>query len=319
MLRKENPVLGIVIPCFNEGKVIQKLYEELKKFASVVSCDALFLFVDDGSSDDTFECILKICNIDKRFAALRFSRNFGHQVAVSAGLRYVKGDIIAVLDADLQDPLEVILEMLEKWRAGYDVVYGIRQHRKEKFFLKFCYTLFYRILTSIASIKFPLDAGDFSLMDRKVVDLLNKMPEHNRFVRGLRGWVGFKQIGIPYERRARAAGLSKYRLSKLMKLALDGIMSFSALPLRFATICGVFFAFLGFAYLFYVAVLKLFMGKMPPGWTSLVVIIIFFNGIQLLVIGILGEYIAYIFEEVKNRPQFIVQESVGWLLPAEKS
>jgi len=310
---QKNPVLGIVIPCFNEEEVIPFLLGKLKKFADSIPNSVYFLLVDDGSSDQTFSLLKEASQEDPRFAVLQLSRNFGHQPAVSAGLAHIQGDVIAVIDADLQDPVENLSKMLLKWEEGFDVVYGIRKKRKGNIFLRMAYLIFYRFLKKIANIDLPVDAGDFSLMDRKVVDLINKMPEHNRFVRGLRGWVGFKQIGIPYDRLPRVAGSPKYFLTRLFHLALDGIFSFSTLPLRLATFMGIFSAFLGFLYLLYALFHAIFMGKTPPGWASLVIIILFLGGVQLFVIGIVGEYVGRIFDEVKRRPLYIIQHRSGWI------
>jgi dolichol-phosphate mannosyltransferase len=246
-------------------------------------------------------------------ACLRLSRNFGHQTAVSAGLARVRGDVVAVIDADLQDPPELILDMIAKWREGYDVVYGIRTNRKEGPFLRAAYALFYRILKKIANVDIPLDAGDFSLMDREVVDQINAMPEHNRFIRGLRGWVGFRQIGLPYSRQARQAGAPKYNLYRLLNLAMNGIISFSSVPLKIASWCGAVSSFLGFVLMLWVVVNGLVYGRTPPGWASLAVIVLMFGGIQLIVLGIIGEYVSRIFDEVKRRPHFIVRDAAGWV------
>ena len=220
---------------------------------------------------------------------------------------------MAVIDADLQDPPELIPDMVAKWREGYDVVYGIRTNRKEGPFLRMAYALFYRILKKIANIDIPLDAGDFSLMDRAVVDQINAMPEHNRFIRGLRGWVGFRQIGLPYNRQARQAGAPKYNIYRLVNLAMNGIISFSSVPLKIASWFGALSSSLGFLLMLWVVVNGLFYGRTPPGWASLAVIILLFGGIQLIVLGIIGEYVSRIFDEVKRRPHFIVGESSGWV------
>jgi dolichol-phosphate mannosyltransferase len=311
--RPASPCLGVVIPCFNEELVIPELLRRLDAFAARCPGPVRFLFIDDGSRDRTFSLLAEACAGDDRMGVLRFSRNFGHQTALTAGLRHIEGDLIAVLDADLQDPPEVVLTMLERWREGYDIVYGVREKRKESLFLRAAYALFYRTLKRVANIDLPLDSGDFCIMDRKVVDILNAMPEHNRFIRGLRGWVGFRQLGLPYEREARQAGETKYSLSKLLQLALDGLISFSVLPLRFAVLAGSISALLGFLYFLYAVAGKLFFNANPPGWTSLVVLLLFFGGIQLLVMGIIGEYVGRIFDEVKSRPHFLVAEKAGWV------
>ncbi len=311
--RKQNPELGVIIPCYNEEEVLPELLKELDKLDQALPSPVYFLFVDDGSTDETLEILTAVCDRDERVACLSLSRNFGHQSAISAGLQHARGDILAVIDADLQDPPLAIPAFIDKWREGYDVVYGIRTNRKERLPLRLAYALFYRILKKIAHIDVPLDAGDFALMDRRVVDVINRMPEHNRFIRGLRGWVGFRQTGVPYERQSRHSGTSKYPFSKLMKLALDGLVSFSAVPLRLASWLGAMAALLGFGYLLYAFIARLAGVSIPAGWTSTVIIILFLGGIQLMVLGILGDYIGRIFDEVKNRPHYIQQKELGWL------
>ncbi len=289
------------------------LIDELQKFADSLDNEVSFLIVDDGSRDRTWQMACEISEKDPRFGCIRFSRNFGHQTAVSAGLKHITGDVVAVIDADLQDPPHVIKDMIDKWFEGYDVVYGVRANRKEGILLRTAYSVFYRMMRKVANIDVPLDAGDFSLMDRRVVDHINAMPEHNRFVRGLRGWVGFSQAGVEYERSARAAGEPKYDLKKLFKLAMDGIITFSSMPLRIAVWVGTLSAVLGFLFLIYVIVLALFYQETPSGWASTVVLLLFMGGIQLLILGIIGEYIGRIFEEVKDRPIFVVSEKAGWV------
>jgi len=312
-IRPDKPHLGLIIPCFNEEEVLPSLFKELHTFIISSGLDCSVLFVDDGSKDRTPQLIEDACRNSPLFAGIRFSRNFGHQTAVSAGLRFIRGDVVAVLDADLQDPPDVVLKMIEQWRNGYDVVYGIRTNRKEGYLLRSAYAVFYRLLKRMANIDMPLDAGDFSLMDRKVVNLINQLPEHNRFVRGLRGWIGFQQVGLPYERAARHAGSTKYNVSRLFNLALDGFVSFSTVPLRLATWVGLLTSALGFFLALWVVGSALFLQKVPPGWASLAVMLLFFGGIQLIVLGIIGEYVGRIFEEVKNRPHFLVSTSSGWV------
>lgn len=313
MERPGHPHLGLVIPCYNEEQVIPRLLTELDRFANAYGGPVSILFVDDGSRDRTLALLTEACAADPRKACLRFSRNFGHQTAVSAGLQNIRGDVVAVLDADLQDPPDVVPRMIEKWRAGCDVVYGVRQNRKESWLLRGAYAGFYRLLKSIANIDLPLDAGDFSLMDRRVVDQINAMPEHNRFVRGLRGWVGFRQEGLPYDRAARAAGEPKYNLKRLMKLAFDGLVSFSSAPLKLAIWLGAMASLLGFILIVWALVSVLFFARAPQGWTSLAILILFFSGVQLLVLGIIGEYVGRVFEEVKNRPLYIAAQRIGWV------
>jgi len=309
----EGSTLDVVIPCFNEQDVVPLLLAELRTFADSLPCSVRFLFVDDGSTDRTRELLDRACLDDSRMACIHFSRNFGHQIAVSAGLRHSTGDVVAVIDADLQDPPSVIGGMLGKWREGFDVVYGIRQNRKEGVFLRLAYTLFYRALRRIASVDIPLDAGDFSLMDRVVVNHLNAMPEHDRFMRGLRGWLGYRQVGFPYERQARRAGPAKYNLRRLFGLAIGGFINFSSVPLRVASWVGAMSSIAGFALMLWAGGHVVMHRQAPPGWASLSVMVLFFGGVQLLVLGIIGEYIGRIFEEVKNRPHFVVSHTSGWL------
>jgi polyisoprenyl-phosphate glycosyltransferase len=319
MTKPATASLGIVIPCYNEEDVIPKLMADLDEFARQVSYPVRFLFIDDGSRDRTYAMLRDACLGDARKACLKLSRNFGHQTAVSAGLAHIKGDVIGVIDADLQDPPAVLREMVEKWREGFDVVYGIRKNRKEGAVLRFAYSAFYRILKKMANIEIPLDSGDFCVMDRRVVDLINKMPEHSRFIRGLRGWVGFRQFGLPYDRLARAAGEPKYNLRRLLKLAFDGIISFSTIPLRLASMLGVLAGTFGLIYLIYVFVVKLFNPAAPIGWASTIAVVVFFGGVQLLVLGIIGEYLGRVFEESKHRPIYIVDQQDGWLNDSQES
>ncbi len=305
------PEICLVFPCCNEEEVLPDLLQALKVLD--LGIPTRFLFIDDGSTDGTLSLLQKACDSNPQMAYLSFSRNFGHQVAVSAGLKHARGDLIAVLDADLQDPPELLSQFIAKWREGFDVVYGIRTNRKESWFLRFCYHNFYRLLEKTSNIQIPRDAGDFALMDRRVVEVINALPEHNRFVRGLRGWVGFRQAGIKYARPARHAGKPSYNMKRLTRLALDGLLSFSSAPLRLSAWLGAGAALLGFGYLVYA--LGVFMsGKdLPEGWTSTVVLILFLGGVQLMVLGILGEYLGRIFEEVKGRPHYVMNEYAGWL------
>lgn len=304
--------MDLIIPCFNEEAVIPLLADELQQFEKDCPYAVNFIFIDDGSSDQTFSLLKNYADERENYQVIAFSRNFGHQVAVTAGLDASKADVVGVIDADLQDPPSVLLDMLKKWKEGYEVVYGVRQNRKEGFLLRASYSLFYRMLKKVSNVDLPLDAGDFGLMDRKVVDQIKAMSEHNRYIRGLRGWVGFRQIGFPYERKARQAGVPKYNFSKLMKLAFDGLVTFSSLPLRLSAWIGALSSILGFFYVIYAVFQYFSKDATPSGWTSLVVLFIFFGGIQLLVLGIVGEYLGRIFDEVKNRPHYIVRERVNF-------
>ena len=312
-------LVSIVIPVFNEEENILQLYERL--VGAAPSWDLAFevILVDDGSSDKTLYLLRQLHQQDSRFKFISFSRNFGHQTAVSAGLRYTRGNVIAVMDADLQDPPEELYRFLNKWREGYQVIYGIRTQRKENIFKRSAYHIFYRILAWCSSINIPLDSGDFCVMDRAVVDWLNSMPERNRFVRGLRSWIGYRQIGIPYERHKRLAGEVKYTFQKLLRLAFDGIINFSYRPLQISGTFGLLVclsSFIGIVFFVLHRILdfKIF-GYSPqdvPGFTSLVLAVLFIGGVQLLTMGLFGEYLGRIFDEVKQRPLYIVKEQEGF-------
>lgn len=308
----QNFKLSIVVPIYNEEEVLEQLYGRLKKVLNG-NFNYEVIFINDDSRDASLEILKKINQEDNRYKIISFSRNFGHQIAVSAGLNFVNGDAIIVIDGDLQDPPELIPEFLEKWQEGYEVVYAVRKKRKEPFLLRMAYKTYYRILKMVAKINIPLDSGDFCLMDKKVVALLNSFPEKTRFVRGLRSWVGFRQIGMEYERDKRFAGETKYNFTRLLKLATDGVISFSDAPLKVATIFGFIISFFSICYGIYVVIDVIFnFNRRVPGWSSLVVGISFLGGIQLIVLGVIGEYLIRIFEEVKGRPLYIIDEAVGF-------
>ena len=310
--------LSVVIPCYNEQSVLPLLRERLLNALTQFGISWEVVFVDDGSRDNTFRELERIHLSDPRFKVISFSRNFGHQAAISAGLAHAKGEAVAIMDADLQDPPEILESALKKLREGYDVVYAIRRKRKENLPKRIAYALFYRVLKGAAEVDIPLDSGDFCVMSRKVVDVLRSMPERNVFVRGLRAWTGFRQCGIEYERQARAAGETKYPFRKLLKLALDGIFAFSTLPLQAAVYIG--FAAMAVSVLggVFVVIWRVigfsFMGHRAhelPGWTAAITLALFFSGIQLLILGVMGEYIGRIYGEVKQRPRWIVRETLG--------
>ena len=308
--------ISIVIPVFNEEENIPTLVTRLSKVLDEIKDDYEVVFVNDGSRDSTLELLRRANKQHPQFRYISFTRNFGHQTAVSAGLAHVRGDVVAVMDADLQDPPEVLDRFIAKWREGYDVVYAIRTNRKEGILKRACYWSFYRLLKQLSSIDIPLDSGDFCIMDRKVVDALNKLPERNRFVRGLRTWVGYKQVGVPYDRDARNAGEVKYTFSKLLRLALDGIISFSYRPLQIIGVFGFTIAACSFlaacVFLFLSAFDIPVLGHSPrevPGTTTLTLAIFFLSGVQLLSLGVIGEYIGRIFDEVKQRPSWLIEES----------
>lgn len=308
-------MLSIVIPIFNEEECLNTLYRRLTDAAPLWKEDYEIVLVDDGSSDRSLEIMVGIAARDSRVRVVQLSRNFGHQAAISAGIHEARGNVVAIMDGDLQDPPEELPRFLEKWREGYEVVYAIRTKRKEALPKRLAYSVFYRMLSFISELDIPLDSGDFCLMDRRVVDALkHELPENIRFVRGLRAYAGFRQIGVAYERDARLAGEVKYTFVRLMKLAADGIFGFSVLPLRMATYCGLFISFLSFCSGMFFIVHRIFRFKIfghspedTPGLASLAVGIFFLGGIMLCFMGILGEYIGRIYIEVKRRPTYIIE------------
>jgi polyisoprenyl-phosphate glycosyltransferase len=307
------PLLSVVVPVFNEEAVIEALHSRLLQVLSPSIPSFEVVFVNDGSRDATPAMIDAICKSDSRFKALHFSRNFGHQAAVTAGLHSVTGNVVVVIDADLQDPPELMHDMLAKWREGYDVVYAQKMRRKGVGPLKrAAYYLYYRILRGLTDVEVPPDTGDFCLMDRKIVDLLNAMPERNRYVRGLRAWLGFRQTAILFERPARFAGETKYPFRRMVGLAVDGILSLSKAPLRLAMYFGFCASAISFALLIYFVIERLFgPGNLARGWASTIVVILFLGGVQLICLGVIGEFIGRIYDEVKQRPLYIVGRSTG--------
>jgi len=315
--------ISVIVPCYNEDLVLPKLFERLGSVVGTWGMNYEIICVDDGSSDRTWELLKVQSQNDPRWRSLSFSRNFGHQAAVSAGLYHSTGDVVAVMDADLQDPPEELGRFLEEWRKGYDVVYAIRQKRKEGWIKRLGYWSFYRLMARLVSFKIPLDSGDFCLMSRRVVEVINAMPERSRFVRGLRAWSGFRQQGVTVERAARAAGVSKYNFQKLFKLVIDGLFSSSALPLRLATHLGLWVSGFAFAGVVFTLIQKIFaeqfarIGLAPsPGFPTVEISVLFLGGVQLVCLGILGEYIGRIYDEVKRRPVWIIRESAGISPPA---
>ncbi|WP_339312595.1 glycosyltransferase family 2 protein [Paenibacillus sp. FSL M7-0896] len=300
---------SIIIPMFNEEAVIQETYRRIKKVMGITGEPYELIFVNDGSTDNCAQMIEEYSYWDESVKLIDLSRNFGHQVAITAGMDYALGDAVVIIDADLQDPPELIPEMIAEWKQGYQVVYAKRIKRNgESLFKKWSASLFYRVLRYSTDISIPVDTGDFRLMDRRVCDELKRLPEKNRFVRGLVSWVGFRQKAIEYEREERVAGETKYPFRRMLKLSLDGITSFSYKPLKLAGVLGALLSVSGFLYLMYVLYLALFTDAAVKGWASMIGITLTFNGFVLLMLGILGEYVGRIYDESKGRPLYIVQE-----------
>jgi polyisoprenyl-phosphate glycosyltransferase len=312
VLRPASFEVSVLIPVFNEALNLPELYRRLTSTLENEGIDYELLFVDDGSRDDSLALLRGLAAQDDRVRIIALARNFGHQMALTAGLNYALGRALIVMDADLQDPPEVLPQFIAKWREGYEVVYATRAKRKEHLLKRASYHAFYVVLRTVAGIDIPLDSGDFSLMDRSVVEIINSMPERTRFLRGLRSWVGFRQIGITYERDQRYAGYSKYSFAKLVRLALAGIIAFSDLPLRLASFIGFGAAIISILLGIYYLTQKVFWGLGPAGFPTLVVLILFLGGVQLITIGILGEYLGRALEESKQRPLFIVKDVVGY-------
>lgn len=314
-IRVAQPLISVVVACFNEEKALRVLYEALlSAFAGRADLRCEFVLVDDGSSDRTPEILAELTASDRRVTIVTLSRNFGQQAAFSAGLRQARGDAVILCDADLQDRPEAMLRMIEHWRDGADVVYGVRVQRKESRFMRAAYHGFYRLLRSLSDIDIPADSGDFGLMDRKVVDAINALPESNRFLRGLRAWVGYVQVPLIYERGERIAGAPSYSIRKLIRLGFDGIFDFSTKPLTAIFVLGLASSALSLAgFIFFllhrIIGFKIF-GHSPadvPGMASIVLAIFFIGGVQLLATGVLGEYLGRVYSEVKRRPGFIVK------------
>jgi len=303
-------LLSIVIPVFNEEKNIPELVRRLRAILGE-SVDFEIVFVNDGSTDRTFELLHEVYGEDKRFKSLHLARNFGHQAAISAGLRAAIGEAVVVMDGDLQDAPEAIPAFMARWREGYEVVYAIRSSRQAPRLKLFVYKLFYRVLRALSQIDIPVDSGDFSLMDRKVVDAVNGMPERTRFVRGMRRWVGFRQIGVDVPRDARFAGEAKYDFSRLLRLALDGFFAFSYRPLQLASLLGLGVSALAIVTSVVLVALKVFHGIPLLGWTSLMVAVLFLGGVQLISLGILGEYVGRIYDEARERPPYVISSVLG--------
>ena len=303
------PEFSVVVPAYNEEEVIEESYKRLAAVMDELGESYELIFIDDGSRDRTAEKLAHICENDKNVKLLRFSRNFGHMPAITAGMDYARGNAIMIIDADLQDPPELFPKMIEKWREGYQVVYGKRAKREgESAFKKLSAGIYYRFLRRMTEVDVPVDTGEFRLIDRKVCDAMKQIKEKNRYMRGLVSWVGFKQTAVEYNREKRFAGVTKYPFTKMVKLAMNGITSFSYKPLKIATHMGFAISALSFLYLLHVLYLWLFTDATIAGWTSTVAMVSFTQGIVLMVLGLMGEYIGRIFEEIKDRPIYIVKE-----------
>jgi polyisoprenyl-phosphate glycosyltransferase len=307
-----NPTFTIIAPIFNELENIPELYPRIRDVMKQLGEPWELILVDDGSTDGSTEAIRKLAANDERVRPVIFARNFGHQIAVSAGIDYSRGEAVVIIDADLQDPPEVILELIEKWQEGYEVVYAVREEREgETWFKKTTATVFYRLIHAITNVDIPLNAGDFRLMDKKIVSVMKAMQEKHRFLRGMSAWVGFKQVGVSYKRKPRYAGESKYPLKKMIQFALNAITGFSYFPLQMATYLGFIAAGLSVIAIPIVAILRLLTGTALLGQATTLIIVLFLGGIQLISLGIIGEYIGRIYDEAKDRPLYVVAEAPG--------
>ena len=308
-----NPTYSFVIPVYNEEEVLPELYRRMKLVMEQLDGSAEAVLVDDGSRDRSYPLMLELHALDPRFKVVHFSRNFGKEVAVSAGLDLATGEAVVLLDADLQDPPELAVEMAARWRDGYDMVYAKRDRRiNETWFKRHSSRLFYRTLKRISDVDVPLDVGDFRLVDRRALDAFRSMRERNRYVRGMFGWIGFKQIGVSYVRPGRFAGTTKWPLSKLVRLAFDGIISFSTAPLRMVLQIGFLVSIFSFVAGIAAIIIKLSGMYAISGWASITVLMSFIGGVQLTVLGVVGEYVGRIYDEVKQRPLYLVRELKGF-------
>ena len=306
--------VSVVIPMYYEEEVAKECYNRMSEVLSKIEgYEYELICVNDGSQDKTLPILEEIAKNDKKVKVISFARNFGHQCAVTAGLKYVTGDCVVIIDADLQDPPELIPEMLKLWKEGNEVIYGKRKTREgESVFKLLTAKMFYKTLNALSDVDIPKDTGDFRLVDRKVVDVMNSMPEHNKFLRGLWGWIGFKQIPFEYERKERFAGKTKYPLKKMLKLASDGIIGFSTKPLKMVGALGILAIVISIIILIYSLVSYIFgLNHLTAGWTSIMVTVTLFSGVQLLSIWIMSEYIGRIYDESKSRPQYIIDKTIN--------
>ncbi len=316
-------LISVVIPCYNEAAVVREAHRRLAEMSGTLTAAAFeFVFVDDGSNDDTAAVLHKLSQADARVRGLRLSRNFGQQIATTAGLEHAAGDAVVLMDADLQDPPELIAQMIARWREGYQVAYAQRTDRAgETAFKLWSAKMFYSLVNRVSQVPIPADTGDFRLMDRAVVDAILRMPERDRFLRGMVSWVGFRQVAIPYRREPRFAGETKYPLLKMVRFAADGVISFSHAPLRLAVWTGFFVIGLAFLGILYAVLLRFFAdpSQWVRGWASTFVAILFMGGVQLISLGIMGEYVGRIYGEVKQRPLYFVRERFGFREPGPKA
>ena len=307
------PTISIVLPVFNEEQTLPFLHTRLTTVMRQLGETYEVIFINDGSRDGSLEVLKKLSREDPALKVVSLSRNFGHQAAITCGLDYARGRAVIIMDADLQDPPELICQMIEKWREGYDVVYAIRERRQgESVFKRATAALFYRLIRRLAHVEIPADTGDFRLLSRRAVEALKSSKERNRFIRGLVSWIGYRQTGVRFAREARVAGETKYPFRKMLKFSVDGIIAFSFLPLQFASYFGFLISGLSFLYIVYAVILKLLTDRPLIGWTSVIVAILFVGGVQLITVGVIGEYIGRIYEEVKQRPLYLVDEALGF-------
>jgi len=305
------PTYSVVIPAYNEQEVISETYNRLTRVMSGMDEPYELIFINDGSTDETAHIIAGFCENDPAVRLINFTRNFGHMPAISAGMENARGQAIFIIDADLQDPPEIFPEMAAKWKEGYHVAYGKRIKRKgESVFKRWSAAIFYRFLRHMTSVDLPSDTGEFRLIDRKVCDAVNRLPEKSRYIRGLVSWVGFRQIAVEYVREERFAGVTKYPLRKMIAFAVDAVTSFSHKPLKLATMLGFFISLLSFIYILFVLYQRFFTDMTIPGWASIIAAVLFTQGIVLMILGLMGEYIGRIYTEIQNRPLYIIQEIV---------
>ena len=309
-LANKRPVYSIVAPVYNEIGCVEEFYKEVARVMGSLKTSWELLLVDDGSTDGSTDVIRALAKNDSHVQPVIFARNFGHQIAVTAGLDYARGDAVIIIDADLQDPPEVMLNLIEKWKEGFEVVYAVRRKREgESWFKLFTASIFYRLIYRITDVKIPLDTGDFRLLDRKVVDVMGQMRERHRFLRGMAAWVGYQQVGVEYDRKERFAGKTKYPFSKMLKLAINAITSFSYFPLQVATVLGFICAGISIVAIPVVVALRLSYHAALLGQATTLITVLFLGGVQLITLGILGEYVGRLYDEAKGRPLYIVSQA----------